>query len=62
MVCGEPSQQPHVDADGIAGVLTVKYDACMLGGERKKHQMLLTNQSALAALAILCDSSHTHKP
>ena len=46
----------------IPGVFDVRYDACMFGGLRLKHQRLRTNVSKLADMAVLCDGSHDHLP
>jgi hypothetical protein len=46
--------------------IDVLYDACMLGGERPKHQRIRTTFVELAALGSppygACDGSHRHKP
>ena len=49
------------ELEALRGVLEVRYDACMHGGARKKHQLLLTNCPALKALEVFCDGRHPHK-
>ena len=41
-------------------VKMILYDACMFGGNRPKHQMLLTNISVLTEMCSLCDNNHEH--
>ena len=47
-------------------VIDVLYDACMVGGDRPKHQRLRTTFADLGQLADppygLCDGNHRHKP
>ena len=45
----------------MSGVYDVEYDACMHGGKRLKHQRLRTNIPELAAMAVVCDGSHSHE-
>ena len=55
-----------IAVDRVPKTIDVTYDACMLGGERPKHQRIRTTCLELAALSSppygACDGAHHHKP
>eukprot|EP00972_Heterocapsa_arctica_P022311 3280515-Heterocapsa_arctica.AAC.1 len=44
------------------GAIDVDYHACTDGGDWDKAQRLRTDLPGLAAIALLCDGRHAHKP
>ena len=48
--------------DSVFKPVYVECHHCMFGGERRKATCFAANTSAIQALAVTCDESHSHKP
>ena len=46
----------------MKGIQVARYDTCMHGGQRLKHQLLIGNFVEIEDMAIICDNAHSHLP